>query len=206
MPKTFDPQIAEELNRRLVEEPLDAAEDEPLSPEDFLPKGYIEVGGYRFAEPTCYAWLLLERIAVGGLPYALTPTERLLYLLWVVRNQDEPAWLAALTQRRLPEGELASFAEECTTEELTAFATGYLPTVAASLKKKLTQPAVGLIEGLILLARRVGAELNELLFRWPLRRVLATSAALRNLNRVEARNLWRNTPPTGNVGNVGADL
>jgi|GEM_PF-4168294 len=138
MPDPFNPQIADELHRRLEQEPLSTPEGEAISPEEFLPKGYIKVDNYRFPEPTCYAWLLLERVAAGSLPYRLTPTERLLYLLWVVQNQEEPSRLAALTQSRLPEGELASFAEERTTEELTAFATGYLPTVADSLKKKLT--------------------------------------------------------------------
>ena len=136
----FNPQIAQELHRRLEQEPLDAPIGEAVAPEEFLPKGYIEVDNYRFPEPTCYAWLLLERVAAGSLPYRLTPTERLLYLLWVVQNQGSPERLAALTQRRLPEGELASFAEKRTAEELTAFATVYLPTVAEQLKKKLTPP------------------------------------------------------------------
>ncbi len=115
--------------------------EESVEPEDMLPLGYLEVGGRRYPEPTCYAYILLERVASGRLPYGLTSTERGLYLLWIVLHQNRPADLGALTQRPIPEAELARFAAEYSPEELYLFARTYLPSVVGAVKKKaLRQP------------------------------------------------------------------
>ena len=113
-----------------------APEVDEIDPEDLLPLGFIEVGGRRYPEPTCYAYILMERVASGRLPYELTSTERGLYLLWVVRHQNRPADLSALTQRPLPEAELSRFAAGCSPEELYLFTGEYLPLVVRAVKKK----------------------------------------------------------------------
>jgi hypothetical protein len=132
---------------RLAGSELDGEETstgEAVEPEGLLPVGTVEIGGRVYPEPTCYAYVLLERVASGRLPYELTSTERGLYLLWVVRHQDRPAELAALTQRPITEAELARFATEYSPEELYLFATEYLRRVVGAVKKKaLRPPAIG---------------------------------------------------------------
>lgn len=120
----------------------DAGTEGAVEPEELLPPGSVEVGGRLYPEPTCYAYVMLERVASGHLPYELTATERALYLLWVVLHQDSPAELAALTQRPLAEAELARFSAEHTPAELTAFLEGYLPSASGAVKKKAPPPAI----------------------------------------------------------------
>jgi len=129
--------LREELFRRADEALLEENERiaEP-APEDFLDGGVVLIGEYRYPEPTCYAYVLLERVARGGLPYELTPTETGLYLLWIVLHQDAPAELAALTQRPLPETELAVFAREHPPAELYRFTREYLPRALEVVRKK----------------------------------------------------------------------
>ncbi|MCX7021137.1 MAG: hypothetical protein NTW26_02470, partial [bacterium] len=119
----------------------DAGTEDAVEPEELLPPGNVEIGGRLYPEPTCYAYVLLERVASGRLPYELTATERALYLLWIVLRQESPAELAALTQRPLAEAELARFAAEHTPAELRAFLEGYLPSASHAVKKKAPTPA-----------------------------------------------------------------
>jgi hypothetical protein len=124
---------------RLAGDALDGEDGESpdaVEPEELLPPGVVEIAGRRYPEPTCYAYVMLERVASGHLPYELTATERALYLLWVVLHQESPAELAALTQRPLAEAELARFAADHTPAELTAFLEGYLPSASQAVKKK----------------------------------------------------------------------
>jgi hypothetical protein len=133
--------MAELLREELFKRADEALADESASgsepaPEDFLTERTVQIGDYRYPEPTCYAYVLLERIARGGLPYELTPTETGLYLLWVVLHQDRPAELAALTQRPLPEAELAAFARRHPPTELYRFTREYLPRALEVVRKK----------------------------------------------------------------------
>jgi len=130
---------------RLAGAALDGEEvgtEDAVEPEELIPLGSLEIGGRLYPEPTCYAYVLLERVASGRLPYELTATERALYLLWVVLHQESPAELAALTQRPLAEAELARFAAEHTPGELRAFLEGYLPSASRAVKKKAPPPAI----------------------------------------------------------------
>ena len=185
---------------RLAEAELDgekAGPAEPLEPEELLPSGQVEVGGRLYPEPTCYACVLMERIATGRLPYELTATERGLYLLWVVLHQQNPAELAALTQRPLAEAELARFAAEHGAGELFCFLEGYLPSAVGRVKKKSPPEAggLGLVERLLLVARFAGTSVEEVLFRWPARRATAFCRLMTNLHRAGEEFWWRNTPP-----------
>ncbi|OGD78484.1 MAG: hypothetical protein A2Y64_09390 [Candidatus Coatesbacteria bacterium RBG_13_66_14] len=124
---------------RLAGDALDgevAGPEDAVEPEELLPSGSVEIGGRLYPEPTCYAYVLLERVASGRLPYELTATERALYLLWVVLHQGSPAELAALTQRPLAEAELARFSAEHTPGELRSFLEGYLQSASSAVKKK----------------------------------------------------------------------
>lgn len=133
---------AEDLFQRAAEA-LDNETEEAadgVAPEEFIERGRenggIEIGGLVYPEPSCYAYILLERIAAGRLPYELGPTERGLYLLWTVLNQDSPAELAALSQRPLPESELVRFAAAHPPEELYRFVREYPPRALEVVRKK----------------------------------------------------------------------
>lgn len=149
----MDDDRSRELFRRAAES-LEAEEVmeagggvETPEPEAFLEDGDIVIEGRSYPEPTCYAYIMLERIATRRLPYELGPTERGLYMLWVVFNQERPAELAALTQRPLPESRLTSFAEAHPPAELHAFLREYPSRVAEVVRKKARAAAPAAASG-----------------------------------------------------------
>ncbi|MCK4594734.1 hypothetical protein KAU45_09550 [bacterium] len=56
------------------------------------------------------------------------------------------------------------------------------------------------MEKLGVIARFAGVSIERALFRWPVRKVVAFSRLMMNLQGAEARAFWRSTPPRSSLG------